>query len=362
MARITERNGKYKVVIELGKDGNGKRIRHTKEGFKTKKEARTYATVKENEMLNGMVPNNNKVLLKDFVTSWYQNYILNSNLSINTVSSYKYAFNVHILPNLGYMQLCKITVMDIQNFYYELLKKNIKPSSCKKILSPLKVCFNYAMKMKLINVNPCNIEYVKNIKDNKLKAWSESELLYFLNNEKGTNIYLPVLIASFTGMRIGEICGLRWENVDFDNSRIKVCEQCIDDKINRRVVHTSILKTSKSNRIITIPKFLRDILKENKESNEFVLTNRKKTLCSPGNVSMIFYRRLKKYNLPYISFHDLRHTHATILLLHGENIKVISERLGHESVNMTLDIYSHVLPSMEEHTSTLLENIFKDKI
>ena len=362
MARITERNGKYKVVIELGKDNTGKRIRHTKEGFKTKKEARTYATVKENEMLSGMVPNNNKVLLKDFVTSWYQNYILKSNLAINSVNNLRIHIERHIIPFLGNMQLVEVKTIHVQNFYYSLLEKGLKPISCKRIITTLKKFFNYSIKMNIVNVNPCDIEYVKNTKENKINIWTESQLLHFLKCIKEDTIYLPVVIAAFTGMRIGEICGLRYENIDFDNLRINVCEQTINDKMNNVLIHTNILKTSKSNRTITIPKFLKDIILENKKSNDFVIVNSKGGKANPRNISMLFNKRVSWHNMPKISFHDLRHIHATILLLHGENIKVISERLGHESIQITLDTYSHVLPSMEMNTSKLLENLFSTKI
>lgn len=366
LARIIERNGKYKVILELGRDYNGKRIRHTKEGFKTKKEARAYATIKENELLNNIIPTSNKVLLKDFILQWYQNHICNSNLAINTITNYKVRIETHIIPYLGNKQLNKIQVIDVQNFYYFLIKNGLKADSAKRIILVLRKCFNYAKKMNIINNVPCDIEYIKDIKNNKIKVWTEEQLLDFLNEIKGTYLYFPVILAAFTGLRIGELCGLRYSNIDFKNSRIKICEQVINDKINKTLVHSNILKTSKSNRKITIPNFLKEIIKENKQSNEFVIVDRQDNMCNPRNLSMDFRKNVlkisKEKNLPQISFHDLRHTHATILLLHGENIKVISERLGHESVKITLDTYSHVLPSMEEHTSLLLENIFKDKL
>jgi integrase len=379
MARIIERNGKYKVIIELGKNSSGKRVRHTKEGFKTKKEAKAYATIKENELLNNLIPSNNKIILKDFILEWYSNHICNSNLALNTLSNYKVRIETHIIPYMGAMQINKIQVIDVQNFYYHLLKNDLKPNSAKRVILVLRKCLIYAKKLNIINTVPCDIEYVKDIKENKIKVWTEDQLLYFLNEIKNTYLYFPVLLASFTGMRIGELCGLRYENVSLENLRLKICEQVLNDKINKSLIHTNILKTSKSNREITIPNFLSIAIKESdnfkNKFNDFVVVNRNGEMCNPRNLSMDFTKKVEKYSkpkadnspqgyiqLPKISFHDLRHTHATILLLHGENIKVISERLGHESVKITLDTYSHVLPTMEEHTSLLLENIFKNKI
>ena len=98
MARYNKRNDKWQVIIELGRDERtNKRLRHTKDGFKTKKEAIAYATIKENELLNGLVPNNNKILLKDFITEWYDKHITKT-MSINTISNYKSRIETHIIP------------------------------------------------------------------------------------------------------------------------------------------------------------------------------------------------------------------------------------------------------------------------
>lgn len=383
MARIIERNDKYKVVIELGRDERtGKRIRHTKEGFKTKKEAKAYATVKENELLNGLVPINNKTLLKDFIKDWYNNHIT-KNMATNTISNYKARIETHIIPYLGEMQISKIKVTDVQSFYYHLMDKGIKADTSKRIIQTLSKCLNYALKLKLINNVPCDIEFFKAERVTKIKAWTEEELTYFLNEIKDQYLYIPVLLAAFTGIRVGELCGLRWDNVDFENNRIYIEDQVVINKISKKLVHTDILKTSKSNRSLTIPSFIKEILEGLKPEetiskiNDFVILNRSGTMCNPRNLSMDFTKKVSKYSKPIeelkrpkenymqinqISFHDLRHTHATILLMHGENIKVISDRLGHQSVKITLDTYSHVLPSMEEHTALLLENLFKNKV
>lgn len=179
------------------------------------------------------------------------------------------------------------------------------------------------------------------------------------------------MLTSLTGLRIGELCGLRWANIDLDEEVIHVREQVLNDKTNHTLVHTSILKTNSACRSISIPKSLVTLLKEHKANQishaDFVILDTNNKMCNPRNVSMRFTQAVNRYiksheddseQLPKISIHGLRHTHATILLLKGENIKVISERLGHTSVKITLDTYSHVLPSMRKNTALLLDNIF----
>lgn len=389
MARYYQRSNKWQVVIELGIDERtGKRLRHTKDGFKTKREAIAYATQREIELLNGINPINSKVLLKDFIMDWYNNHI-SKTLALNTISNYKSRIETHIIPYMGNMKLNKITTADVQKFYYHLMDKKLKPYTAKRIIQVLTSCFKYAKKLNLISIIPTDIEYFKDECEDKVKVWDEIQLNYFLSKINNNYLYLPVFTTVLTGMRIGELCGLRWSNVDLEKGEIYVCEQVIQDKISKTLVHTNILKTSKSNRKISIPPILIKVLsniKPNKnilieKINDFVILNRDGGMCKPRNLSMNFTKVVAKYKkslddfktekeiapigymqLPQITFHDLRHTHATILLLHGENIKVISERLGHKSTKITLDTYSHVLPKMEKYTANLLENIFNNNL
>ena len=389
MARYYQRSNKWQVVIELGIDERtGKRLRHTKDGFKTKREAITYATQKKIELLNGINPTNSKVLLKDFIMDWYNNHICKT-LALNTISNYKSRIETHIIPYMGNMKLNKITTANVQRFYYHLMDKKLKPYTAKRIIQVLTSCFKYAKKLNLISTIPTDIEYFKDEYEDKVKVWDETQLNYFLSQINNNYLYLPVLTTVLTGMRIGELCGLRWTNVDLENGEIHICEQVIQDKISKTLVHTNILKTSKSNRTISIPPMLIKVLSNVKPKkniliekiNDFVILNRDGGMCKPRNLSMNFTKVVAKYKkslddfknekaiapigymqLPQITFHDLRHTHATILLLHGENIKVISKRLGHKSTKITLDTYSHVLPEMEKHTANLLNTIFQTTI
>lgn len=183
-----------------------------------------------------------------------------------------------------------------------------------------------------------------------------------------------MLIISLTGLRIGELCGLRWDNVDLENGFINIREQVIQDKTNHKLIHTRILKTNSAFRSISIPNNLIKLLIEHKNNQPnsniegFVILNRDNVMCNPRNVSMDFTKKVQKYKeledkskeLPQISIHGLRHTHATVLLLKGENIKVISKRLGHTSTKITWDTYSHVLPEMEKQTADLLNSMFDD--
>lgn len=370
--------GNWKVVVSLGFSIEGKRQRISKQGFKTKKDAENFVNdilTKRNKgyLLNSFSSN---VLFKDYMTTWF--YEIKSNtLAINTRNDYISRMNSHIFPMLGKYKLNELNTNIIQSFYNSLINdKNMKPVSAKKVLDMVNVCLKKAKKDKLIYELPTDIEKQPMTKP-KLEVWDKDQLSFFLDYIKGTELYTPVLIDALTGLRIGELCGLRWEDIDLENGIISVNNQLIHDK-RLKVLMLADLKTDTSHRTITIPNILIKHLRELKafrkaDDKDYVIQSKNDYRYTPRSLSMRFTRAVSKFalpvdqvenksnymQLPQISFHGLRHTHATILIANNENIKVVSERLGHSSVTMTLNTYTHVLKDMKNKTADLLDNIFK---
>lgn len=194
--------------------------------------------------------------------------------------------------------------------------------------------------------------------------WTEEELKFFLKEIEDTYLYTPILIASMTGVRVGELCGIRWCDVDLENGYININNQVIQDKTSKELILSSILKTSTSKRSISIPKILitnLELIKRqvSPSENDFVVLNRQNSMCNPRNISMEFTKKVAKYpNIKQISIHSLRHTHATLLIFNGENIKVISDRLGHKDISITLNTYTHIMDDMKKDTANLLNKLF----
>ena len=179
---------------------------------------------------------------------------------------------------------------------------------------------------------------------------------------------IPYLLAIFTGMRCGEVLGLKWDDVDFENKKIRIKRSlCF---VSGKGLIFKEPKTKKSKRQISISQHVVNVLKKHKQKQEFqeeklgtqyqdnnliVCTDDGKPL-DPRNLLRQFYRLIEEANVPRISFHDLRHTHATILMQQGENPKVVSERLGHSRVGITLDLYSHVSDDLQEQAAEKFEN------
>lgn len=370
----------WKVQVSLGyKDG--KKQLAIKQGFKSKKNAEKWAADVLNKKNKGyIIPSTNTTLFKDFITKWFDEYKVNT-LGINTKNNYLSRINYHIIPELGNYKLTEITNLVLQDFYNSLInEKKLSPASAKKIMEILNGCFKYAKKNKLIYTLPTDIEKIK-LEKPRIDYWTKEEVNYFLNEIKGSYLHMPVFIAVLTGLRVAELCALKWSDINLKKGYITVNNQVIQDKSSKKLLLTSILKTSTSYRSITIPNILIDQLialkdKEKPLKNDFVIKDRKGAMCNPRNVSMEFTKKVSKYKksieevqeinkenknymqLKQITFHGLRHTHATLLISAGENIKVVSERLGHTNVVITLNTYAHIMELNRKNTAELLNTIF----
>ncbi|QAA35233.1 site-specific integrase [Clostridium manihotivorum] len=237
----------------------------------------------------------------------------------------------------------------------------------------LSKAFKDALKWKIIEYNIMDsIEPPKKVKK-ELTVYDKDQLFKLLDRIKHMTVYMPVLISSTTGMRLGEVCGLRWKDVDLDNKVIYVTRQLQEVKGKLELLE---LKTSTSKRAIPIIEDtrraledLKDICEYNKSNHAnyhkegFVICKGDGTPYDPEYVSRNYRRVMKQYkvctdlNIPYIRFHDLRHTYATLMLEAGVNPKIVSGLLGHNTVGMTLNTYSHRLPRFDETAVSKLEDL-----
>ena len=185
---------------------------------------------------------------------------IDSTFSISSNVTPAIRINHHIIPKLSHYKLNKITNIVVQDFYNSLINEGAKPSTAKRITGTLGNCLRYAHKNKLIYNLPIDIELVA-IGKSKINFWNKNQVDFFVNKIKDTYLYTPVLIEALTGLRIAELCELRWCDIDFDNKYLNVKNQVIYDKINHRLVFTDKLKTPTSYRKITLPKVLINYLK-----------------------------------------------------------------------------------------------------
>ncbi|MEW9668648.1 tyrosine-type recombinase/integrase [Ammoniphilus sp. 3BR4] len=363
--------GKWDLVVDIGKDPvSGKRKQKKKRGYSTKKEAEIALVNIRKELLEGTYIDSKNVLLHEYMTEWFEarELKLSKNTHINYLSLYKY----HINPYLGSYKLQDLNSILLQKYVNELAKNSkLQANSIKKVLDILKVALKKAKKLSLIRENPLdNVELPRGEKKEML-VWDLNQVNKFINAAQVFRYYIAYILAIFTGMRKGEILGLRWKDIDFDKNIIYVKQILANNGKEFKVG----AKTASGVRAIHIPKHLayellshrKKMLQEKSQSgleyteNDLVVSTKYGNPVDPASLSVRFKKQIIKLGLPPIRFHDLRHTHTTMLIQQNVNAKVISERLGHSSIQITLNQYSHVLPSMQQEVANKLDELIQLK-
>lgn len=364
---------KWRIRIELGEDANGKRKYQTKTLKATsKREALEEGRKYYNKFLDGEFINAD-LTFENFIEEWHEKYALR-HLSPTTLQNHNIMLRKHILPIFGYRKIKEINVRQGIDFIQKLEEKGLAPSSIKRIKNILNSIFNVALKWEIIQKNPIKDVTVPKSRKEDIEIFSEEEiqvLLQVLEKEPPRSKVL-IKLALSTGMRKGELLGLQWEDINFEEGIIKVANSL--KYINGVGYMLGTTKTKKT-RIITIDNstvhmlkdYRRTKLKEKliigdkwKDSDyNFIFTTMYGTPIFLDSPNRIFKKILQRNNLKITKFHALRHTHATFLLLKGINVKVIQERLGHSNINMTLDTYTHVLKEMDKEAVEHFDVLFK---
>lgn len=339
---------------------------------------------------NGYI-NDSDMLLKDYMTMWLNDYIKDEK-SENTYNKYLQTIEKYINPMTGSIKLSDIKAMHIEKFIRDLKKvkvntgKLISPTSVQGYYGILRAALNKAVKLQLINNNPC--KFVDTPKRSKFKAniltLDELNLIYKKVNSKSYEDYIYRLaldITVETGLRRGELCGLDIDkSIDLKNKTITVCQALI--RVENRYVLSDKLKTESSYRTLPISDALCKkienhikILKLNKiKYGEFYIVNKFEDKCPnlllvqengkfiiPSSLLQRIKRLMKYCKIDKnIRWHDLRHTNATLLLEGGVSMKVLQERLGHSLMQTTSDIYAHVTDNLNREATQTIANILNE--
>lgn len=315
-----------------------------------------------------------KILYKDWIYSWLiekKDYIKES-----TYANYSNIVFNYIIPKLGNYKLNELDHQTIQSFLLELSKKGRKDNkgglsekTIKDITIIIKGSIKKAINEKKIKYMELTFNYPKDNKENKIYILTKNEqnkiTNYILDNLSSKNIGL--LISLYYGIRIGELCALKWSDIDFKKSILKINKTMqriyIKDKEQNysKVIITSP-KTKNANREIPINKDFLEILKKLKtDSNDYILTGSDKYI-EPRTYRKIFNKILGELKINHFNYHSLRHTFATNCISLGVDYKTVSELLGHANVNITLNLYVHPRYSQKKKCVDLVCKIFQEKV
>jgi integrase len=357
----------WSFSLDIGRDElTGKRKQKTVSGFRTKKEAEKACAEMISQIENDNYREPSKMLFKDYLKQWLESK--STTIKKNTYENYVRHVDNNIIPHIGNLPLSKITPLDISNLHVHLLKeKGLSESTVGDVHKVLKSSLEQALAWDYVTKNVATNVKKPKIEKKEIKVWDADQSNAFLKVAKTNRSYIAFLLALTTGMRQGEILGLRWKDVNFEEGTIQVVQTLSHDGKEL----SAGAKTQTGNRVIRIDETTIKELREHKKtiaadklaaveykSLDLVIPTSVGTPMTPRNLMRTFYNLLEKSKLPKIKFHDLRHTHATLLLKNGEHPKVVSERLGHADTRTTMDIYSHVLPTLQKDAADRFGKMF----
>ena len=371
--------GSWSIIIDVGKDPKtGKRRQqwHTIKG--TKRDAQRALR----EMLTAVETGNyvkpSKLSLGEWLNQWLVSYV-SIHTTPRTQESYRYIIKTHLLPALGSIPLDQLQPQHILTYYGRALSDGRADGkgglSARSVLYHHRIlseALSHAVKMGYLVRNVA--EAVEPPRPDRaiVSTLSRSDIDRFLDAARNTPYYVFYTTLLYTGLRRGELLALKWRNLDLNRRMLHVTESAYKLSNGEYVVKEP--KTPHSRRAVALPSSLALLLKYYREQQTnavsklgirltedgFVFTGSDGKPLDPNLVSHIFGRMIKNVGLPHIRLHDLRHTHATMMLEAGVHPKVVSERLGHASIGITLDIYSHVLPGLQEAAADKFDRMISE--
>ena len=391
MAGSIEKRGKnsYRLTVSEGFDLNGKPMIHRKTVHGTKKDAEVELAKFVTEVQNGLVIDGKSLKFSEFTEIWKRDYG-SKELAPSTYKRYCRMLETRLLPYFGHFYINKIKPTDIMKFY-DLLEKDTqlvrkkgnngsktkKPLSGKTILEHhrlLRAMLHKAVYWQLIVANPAERVQPPKARKPKRKSYDDEQTKILLENlellsSEDTKYKVAIILTVFTGVRLGELMGLEWQDVDFKNGIISINRS--SQYLSDMGVFTKVPKTESSIREIAIPEFIISLLEEYKlwyEEQKSIYgelwTNSDRLFVQadgkpmhPSTISKWFVKYVGQIGLPVINFHGLRHTNASLLVAQNIDIAVISARLGHAQISTTLDFYVHPLLSHNRKAGYALENL-----
>lgn len=357
-------NGSWCAQITLA---DGRRLsRH----FETQREANRWRVETLKSQQDGMLPANREITIAQFFERWLED-VAKPSTRIRTYQSYRGLFRTHIQPALGTIRLADLRPEHLQRFYNAKLEAGLSARTVRYLHGLLHHVLDQALKWGLVPRNVSEAATPPRQTRRSLQTLGPAEVQRLLDALHEDRLYALYLLAISTGMRQGEILGLRWTEVDLDGGTVRVVRAI--QRIKGQGYVVSEPKTERGRRAIALPKITVIALKERQRQQSaekvlaeedwqdqgLVFTTQIGTPLDARNVLRHFKAALQQAELPEMRFHDLRHTAATLLLLQEIHPKIVQEMLGHSSITLTLDTYSHVLPDMQREAASKMDALLQ---
>ena len=378
---LQEKNDFYYIVLSY-KGADGKRKTKWKAtGLpvkKNKKKAEALLLERRRNFIVPTVPSeirlDDDILFSDFMLKWLE--VAKSSIQITTYASYQGMVERIIVPYFRKrgIKLVDLKATDLQDFYTKQLER-VKANSVIHYHANIHKALKYAVKIDLIPTNPA--DKVERPKKNEFKGnyYSAEEIHALTEVAEGTKLEIPVLLASFYGLRRSEVLGLKWSSIDFERKSITINHKVTEQLVNGKYVPvvSDVMKNKTSCRTLPlIPAVEEELLKQKEKQQlyrklfkksysteylDFVCTDQEGKLIRPNFVTEHFDWLLTKYGLKHIRFHDLRHSCASLMVMNGVSMKQVQEWLGHSTFSTTADIYAHLDYKSKQGSAGVIANL-----
>lgn len=368
---------RWKVTIDLPADPVTGKRRQKRITAATKKEAERLARETLHAIEHGGYTDRGDMLLAMYLEQWLEDFGRQA-WELTTFDRNAQLVRRHIIPSIGHIKLDKLTAADVQRLYRSKLEGGrldgkpggLSPRTVKYIHTMLHQALSHAMKYGLIVRNVADAVDTPKQRKRDMRVWDESQIATFLEAASESRYFVAYALAIYTGLRKGELLGLRWSDIDLERGEIAL-RQALKD--NQGQLYFGQPKRHRSRRPIALSAEAVAMLKRHKIAQnqerlkvgeawadlDLVFATELGAPIHPSNFARTYRAIVKRAGLPYIRPHDLRHSHATMLLAAGVHAKIISERLGHASVAFTMDVYSHVLPDMQREAADQLDTLIQ---
>ena len=352
-AEKDKKTGKWLIQYRYT-DWQGKRRKSTKRGFATKREA-------EEWLRNFLITQKADFDMKfeDFWKIYCAD--METRLREHTMRTKKYIVELKILPYFGNKRVNDITAADIRQWQNELIKMGYSPTYLKTINNQLSAIFNYAVRYYDLKSNPCaKAGSMGKSKAEEMDFWTGEEFRKFIGSVMNKRLScMAFMILYWTGMRLGELLALNPKDVDLEKRTISITKSY--QRLGKKDVITPP-KTSKSKRVITIPEFLAADIKDYMDSLYDLQENDRLFPITKYYLEHEMQRGIKESGVKRIRVHDLRHSHASMLIELGFSPLEIANRLGHEKVETTLNTYAHLYPNKQTKLAERLDSEYREDL
>jgi integrase len=370
--QIRNQHGKWFGVVYLGRGTDGKKKYKWLKATKRKREAEIELGKALPKVQQGKYTIDGDMSLSDFLTKWLKSK--KREVRDSTHAGYDWAIRLYITPELGKIPLQKLRPLHVADFLADM-KEAGKPKSAtsqRAIFDVLYMALEQAVGWEMIETNPCHKKKIKPPSRAEFHptVLTEEQLGQLLDAAREGRFLLPIMLGSDCGLRRGEICGLQWDDVDLERATMHI-RYSLD--WHKGALQLQTVKTQRSDRPVNLSAEMVDLLKRTRTRQK---TNRLRigeayqdrgfVWCwedgrpyDPDYLYHEFEQLLEDAKLPKVRVHDLRHTHATILLQNGADIKVVQERLGHVNAGFTLQTYGHLLPGRQQQAADIMDAVHK---